>query len=87
MQVDPGHAVYYWLELEGTRQPRYYYEPWSEEARKRAEEIQQGMRDGSEMELRLPFEDSLETEKKAHPIPQPKLPEKPAPEPAPEFRI
>lgn len=76
---DDGHAVYYWLQLPGIREPRYYYEPWSEEAKKRAEDMQQMMENQQEMLFNWPFEPSLETDKKVHPLPPPALGIKPEP--------
>lgn len=83
---DDGIAVYYWLKLPDVREPRYYYEEWSDEAKKRVEQLQEEMESGGAL-FRLPFEDTLEPDKKIHPLPQPKMMPKPAPvNPVPEFK-
>lgn len=74
-----GVAVYYWLLLPNLREPRYYYEPWSEEARKRVGELQQQFEGDGPVFFTLPFEPSLEKERKIHPLPQLKREIKPQP--------
>lgn len=82
-----GIAVYYWLELPGVTEPRYYWEPWSDEAKKRVEQMQKGAEANQEMKFSFPFERSLETDKPKtiHPMPPPALPEKQPAAPIQEF--
>lgn len=85
--VNEGVAVYYLLLLPDLDEPRYYYEPWTEESKKRVEDMQKGAEAGQGMLLMNPFEHSWEKEKPktVHPLPQPKLLEKKAPPPIKEF--
>jgi hypothetical protein len=82
-----GIAVYYWLRLPGVDEPRYYYEEWSEAAKKRLQDMQNAREGGQRMAFILPFEPSLIEDKKIHPLPQPKLSTKPAPPPTRQFSI
>lgn len=82
-----GEAVFYWLALPDIQEPRYYYEPWTEESKKRVEQMQEGAENKQEMEFINPFERSYENEqpKTIHPLPQPKAPEKRQQKPIQEF--
>jgi hypothetical protein len=74
-------GIYLWLQLPDVAEPRAYVLPWD---RASAEELQQAMREaeqqGSGVEMRLPFEPSLEDrERKFYVRPQPALPPKDLP--------
>ena len=80
-------GIYLWLQLPDIVEPRAYVLPWD---RSRAEELQQATRDaeqqGSGVEMRLPFEASLEDrEPKFYVRPQPALPPKQQPPPSPQL--
>ena len=75
-----GEAIYVWLEIEGTNEPRAYALPWDMQA---AQELQQAMSDaesnGTGVKVSQPFEPTLDTgEPKFYAMPQPALPPKPA---------
>ena len=76
--LQEGKAIYVWLQIEGTNEPRAYALPWSME---RAQELQQAMSDaeanGTGVMVTQPFETSLDTgEPKFYAAPQPALPPK-----------
>jgi hypothetical protein len=80
-------AIYLWLQLPDLPEPRAYVLPWD---RARAEQLQQAMRQaeqqGSGVQMRLPFEPSLEDrEPKFYALPQPALPPKDLVQPPPAF--
>ena len=80
-------GIYLWLQLPDVFEPRAYVLPWD---RASAEELQQAMRQaeqrGSAVQMRLPFEPSLEDrEPKFYALPQPALPPKDLVQPPPEF--
>jgi hypothetical protein len=80
-------AIYLWLRLPDLSEPRAYVLPWD---RGSAEQLQQAMREaerqGSGVQMRMPFEPSLEDrEPKFYAPPQPALPPKDMVEPPPEF--
>ena len=73
-----GEAIYVWLEIEGTNEPRAYALPWNRDL---AEQLQTAQREasenGSHVQMRLPFEPSLDDrEPKFYALPQPPLPPK-----------
>ncbi|WP_029007596.1 hypothetical protein [Azospirillum halopraeferens] len=77
-QLREKEGVYLWLQLEGSPEPRYYKLPWDEEL---AKELQKAMQDAeknkSGLAMKLPFEDSLDTDgPRFYPLPQPKMPDK-----------
>jgi hypothetical protein len=79
-------GIYLWLQLPDIAEPRAYVLPWD---RTRAEQLQQAMREaerqGNGVEMRLPFEPSLDDqEQKFYARPQPALPPK-APPQAPQL--
>lgn len=74
-------AIYLWLLLPGEEAPRYYAMPWDRElARQLAEAQEKAGEEGTGVVMSLPFESSQdEREPKFYAMPQPKMPEKPAP--------
>jgi hypothetical protein len=79
-------AIYLWLQLPDVAEPRAYVLPWD---RASAEQLQQALREaeqqGSGVQMRLPFEPSLEDrEPKFYTPPQPALPPKDVVEPPPQ---
>ena len=80
-------GIYLWLQLPDVFEPRAYVLPWD---RASAEQLQQAMRQaeqqGSAVQMRLPFEPSLEDRApKFYALPQPALPPKDLIQPPPEF--
>ena len=80
-------AIYLWLQLPDLSEPRAYVLPWD---RASAEQLQEAMREaeqqGSGVQMRVPFEPSLEDrEPRFYAPPQPALPPKDVVEPPPEF--
>jgi hypothetical protein len=77
-QVAEGDALYVWLQLDGSEEPRAYRLPWSQQA---AEELNKALdeasRNGTNARMRIPFERSLDPDKpKFYALPQPALPPK-----------
>lgn len=75
-----GEAIYVWLQIDGTNEPRAYALPWDMQ---QAQELQQAMADaennGTGVKVSQPFEATLDTsEPKFYALPQPALPPKPA---------
>lgn len=89
--VQEGVAVYYWLQLPGLNEPRYYYEAWSEQARKRAQAMyrEKGKDENATLIIPYPFQPSLNEDENLtiHALPQPKPPTKPEPPRGREFKI
>ena len=80
-----GDAIFLWLGLPGVTEPRYYKLPWSEQVAKSLQEAIQQDTDqhGGGVGISMPFERSLDKEEpKFYPLPQPKLPDKPAERPS-----
>jgi hypothetical protein len=80
-------GIYLWLQLPEIREPRAYVLPWD---RASAEQLQQALREaereGSAVQMRLPFEPSLDPlEPKFYALPQPALPPKDLIDPPPQF--
>ncbi|HET6469771.1 MAG TPA: hypothetical protein VFG43_15460 [Geminicoccaceae bacterium] len=76
--VREGEALYLWLKVEGSDEPRAYRLPWN---RQLAQQLQDASREaesnGSGVRMRLPFEPSLDTrEPRFYALPQPALPPK-----------
>ena len=77
-RMQEGEAIYLWLQLPNSAEPRYYKIGWSEEV---AKQLQQAMREAEKnqggMKMELPFENTWDTDKPMfYALPQPKLPEK-----------
>lgn len=84
--IREGEAIYLWLKMPATDEPRAYRLPWS---RKLAQQLQQAQREARQnrngVQVRLPFDPSDERrEKMFHAPPQEALPPKPAPRPGDE---
>jgi hypothetical protein len=82
-----NEGIYLWLQLPDVAEPRAYVLPWD---RASAEQLQQALREaerqGSGVQMRLPFEPSLDDrEPKFYALPQPALPPKDLVQPEPEF--
>ena len=79
-----GQGIYLWLLLPGSSEPRYYVLPWD---RKTAGALQKAIEDNAQQHgggivMQLPFERSWDKRDPVfHPLPQPKLPDKTAPQP------
>lgn len=79
--MDEGKAIYVWLGMPGVADPRAYVLPWDQQL---ARQLQGAEKDsentGTPVQMRKPFEDSLdEREKKFYAAPQPPPPEKQRP--------
>jgi hypothetical protein len=77
-RMQEGEAIYLWLQLPNSPEPRYYKIGWSEEV---AKQLQQAMREAEKnqggMRMEMPFENTWDTDKPMfYALPQPKLPEK-----------
>jgi hypothetical protein len=73
-----GEAIYVWLRLPGSLEPRAYKLPWDQ---KQAQELQDAMNEagqlGTGVEMRQPFdEDPKDEEPRFYAMPQPPTPEK-----------
>ena len=82
-----GEAIYLWLQLHDSAEPRAYSLPWSRDL---AEQLQAAQREASEnqtqVQMRLPFEHSLDgQEPKFYAMPQPQLPPKELDRALPQF--
>ena len=82
-----GEAIYLWLQLHDSADPRAYSLPWSRDL---AEQLQAAQREASEnqtqVQMRLPFEHSLDgQEPKFYAMPQPQLPPKELDRALPQF--
>ena len=82
-----GKAIYLWLGLPGVAEPRAYVLPWSiKVANDLQKALEEAAKSGGEARGELPFERSWEMrEPRFYALPQPKLPDKPAPPPAHKF--
>lgn len=79
--ADPGTALYLVLAAPA---PRFFFMPWSQEAQKIAQQLQDGNEGPAgtrpRMFLKHPFENSLNQSREAYPEPQPApTPKQPAP--------
>lgn len=77
-QIHEGEGIHLWLQLDGALEPRAYVLPWDRET---AEQLQAALSEaherGSELRMRMPFEQSLDNrEPKFYAMPQPALPPK-----------
>jgi hypothetical protein len=84
--IREGAGIYVWLQLDATEEPRAYRLPWSrEQAQQLQEALEEAEKNGSAVRMRLPFEASLDPrEPKFYALPQPALPQKPAPNGEPQ---
>ncbi|MGH6944397.1 MAG: hypothetical protein ACREH6_09285 [Geminicoccaceae bacterium] len=76
--IRENQAIYVWLQLADTPEPRAYALPWNRDL---AEQLQAAQREseqsGSQVQMRLPFEASLDDqEPKFYAMPQPQPPSK-----------
>ena len=76
--MEEGEAIHLWLMLEEEIEPRAFRLAWSSGlAEELHEAMQQAEENGTAVEMRLPFEGSLDLEEpRFHALPQPSLPEK-----------
>lgn len=82
-----GHGIYLWLQMADLVEPRSYVLPWNQEL---ALQLQRALREaeknGTSVQMRLPFEPSLDNGKpKFYALPQPALPPKDRNNSPPEF--
>jgi hypothetical protein len=75
----PGESLFLVLQLPGLNEPRFYGMPWNENTEKMVQELQDGAEAGQRMKLVNPFESSLESERRAYPMPPEKSPDKQVP--------
>ncbi len=73
-----GDGIYLWLQMAELIEPRAYVLPWSQElAQELQEALRQAEQNGSAVQMRLPFEPSLDNrDPKFYALPQPALPPK-----------
>ena len=84
-RIVEGQGIYLWLGFPGEAEPRAYVLPWSTKtANDLQKALEEASKDGGTARAQIPFERSWEVrEPKFYAMPQPKLPNKPAPK-APE---
>jgi hypothetical protein len=80
-QMREGKAIYIWLGIDGTDEPRAYALPWSEDVARQLHGAQRNAEEnGSRVRMRLPFERSLDQRERVfYAAPQSPPPEKQAP--------
>ena len=80
-QMQEGKAIYLWLALEGTAEPRAYALPWSEKIARQLHGARRSAEaSGTRVKMRLPFQDSLDRRDRVfYAAPQPPPPEKQTP--------
>ena len=80
-QMQEGKAIYLWLALEGTAEPRAYALPWSEKIARQLHGARRSAEaSGTRVKMRLPFQDSLDRRDQVfYAAPQPPPPEKQTP--------
>jgi hypothetical protein len=76
--LQEDQAIYLWLQVDGTAEPRAYVLPWDQRL---AEQLQHAAREAQEQQsgvrMKLPFEPSLDNrEPRFYALPQPALPPK-----------
>jgi hypothetical protein len=73
-----GEAIYVWLQLDGTDEPRAYALPWDlQMAQQLQTAMQEGQANGTEVQMSMPFEPGLDDrEPKFYALPQQALPDK-----------
>ncbi len=79
--MQEGKAIYLWLALEGTAEPRAYVLPWSEKLARQLHGARRSAEaSGTRVKMRLPFENSLDrSDQVFYAAPQSPPPEKQAP--------
>jgi hypothetical protein len=82
-----GEAIYVWLQFPDSPEPRAYRLPWSRQLAQQLQGAQQQAgKNRNGVEVRLPFEESLERREPVfHARPQQALPDKPPPGDLPQF--
>ncbi len=80
-QMQEGKAIYLWLALEGTAEPRAYALPWSEKIARQLHGARRSAEaSGTRVKMRLPFEGSLDRRDQVfYAAPQSPPPEKETP--------
>ena len=80
-QMQEGKAIYLWLTLEGTDEPRAYALPWSEKLARQLHGARRSAEaSGTRVKMRLPFENSLDRRDQVfYAAPQSPPPEKQTP--------
>lgn len=80
-QMQEGKAIYLWLALEGTAEPRAYALPWSEKLARQLHGARRSAEaSGTRVKMRLPFENSLDRRDRVfYAAPQSAPPEKQTP--------
>jgi hypothetical protein len=73
-----GEAIYLWLEVPGTNEPRAYALPWDTQMAQQVQTaMQDGQANGTAVQISMPFEAGLDNrEPKIYAAPQPALPKK-----------
>jgi hypothetical protein len=86
--VQEGVAIYVWLQMAGSPEPRAYTIPWNQDLAQQLQDARaEAQNNGTGLQMRLPFEKSWDTrEPKFYAMPQPQLPQK-APPPPPSQRL
>lgn len=71
-------AIYIWMQLPGTLEPRYYVLPWSQDVAQELKKAMDALKPGEQLMMTNPFERTWDKkEPKFYPLPQPKMPDKP----------
>ena len=87
--INEGQAIYVWLQMPWSVEPRAYRLPWNRDVAQQLEQARrEADRQGTGMVMRLPFEQSFDTqEPKFYALPQPQLPPKDAPDSPPPQHV
>jgi hypothetical protein len=82
-----GEAIYVWLQMPDSAEPRAYTIPWNRDVAQQLQEARsEAARQGTGLQMRLPFEKSWDTrEPKFYALPQPQLPQKEPPAAPPRY--
>jgi hypothetical protein len=83
--IREGEAIYVWLQMPDSPEPRAYTIPWNQDLAQQLQEARtEAESHGTGLQMRLPFEESWDTrEPKFYALPQPQLPQKEPPPAAP----
>lgn len=86
--IREGVAIYVWLQMPDSTEPRAYTLPWSQDLAQQLQDARnEAEKQGTGLQMRLPFEKSWDhREPKFYALPQPQLPQKIQPEP-PAMRL